>query len=76
MQYRVIPTQFCVAYQSPRGEWIAVSEGSSATEAQQHAAKLNAAWAAEQSKKQTASQRLVPPAQRRPVRSFPDDVHA
>lgn len=75
MQYRVIPTQFCVAYQSPRGEWVAVSEGCSAAAAQQQAAKLNAAWSAEQAKK-ASSQRFVPPAQRRPVRYFPDDVHA
>lgn len=75
MQYRVIPTQFAVAYQDRNGQWVAVSEGCSAAAAQQQAAKLNAAWSAEQAKK-ASSQRLVPPAQRRPVRSFPDDAYA
>ena len=76
MQYRVIPTQFAVAYQDRHGNWVAVAEGCSAAAAQQQAAKLNAAWATEQARTAAPSQRLVPPAQRRPVRSFPDDAYA
>ena len=76
MLYRVIPTQFAVAYQDRNGQWVAVSEGCSAAVAQEQAARLNAAAAAKQSEAIKPSQRFVPPAQRRPVRSFPDDAFA
>lgn len=76
MLYRVIPTQFAVAYQDRNGQWVAVSEGCSAAVAQQQAAQLNAAAAAEQAKASQPSQRFVPPAQRRPVRTFPNDAFA
>ena len=76
MLYRVIPTQFAVAYQDRNGNWVAVSEGCSAAVAQEQAERLNAAAAAKQAEASKPSQRFVPPAQRRPVRSFPNDAFA
>ena len=76
MLYRVIPTQFAVAYQDRNGQWVAVSEGCSAAVAQEQAAQLNAAMQARQAEASKPSRRFVPPAQRRPVRTFPNDAFA
>lgn len=76
MQYSVIPTQFAVVYQDRNGQLVAISEGCSQVVAQQQAEQLNAALRVERAKTSQPSQRFVPPAQRRPVRTFPDDVYA
>ena len=68
--------KFAVAYQDRNGQWVAVSEGCSAAVAKQQAEQLNAAAAAKQAEASKPSQRFVPPAQRRPVRTFPNDVFA
>ena len=76
MHYRVIPSQFCVAYQAPNGEWTPVTESGSFEAVHSEAIKLNAEWAAQQAKQAKQTQRFVPPAERKPVRWVPDDRFA
>lgn len=76
MRYTVVPISFVVAYERPDGTLQAMREFCDPQAAQREALRLNAAWQAEQAKNKGASQRFVPPAQRRPVRSFPDDKFA
>lgn len=76
MQYRVVPISFVVAYERQDGSLVPVQEFCDPKAARNEAIRLQTAWEAEQAASKAASRRFIPPAQRRTVRTFANDVHA